>query len=174
MRLGDQKRGADPTVREDFPEEGMCTWLQDGGDAGEGVEGVYSRQREQDLPRQWDEFRPRDSRAVLRIRIKFGGVGQGSGTSLGRRAEGNLEESEQCGRQGGTSFIGSLLIRLPFYNGRWQKTNEETPSSLWFSVLMSSSPLEISALQSSPEVLDSRPWRDNGSSYPRQRRQAPG
>lgn len=52
MRLGDQKRGADPTVREDFSEEGMCTWLQDGGDAGEGVEGAYSRWREQDLPRQ--------------------------------------------------------------------------------------------------------------------------
>lgn len=51
------------------------------------------------------------------------------------------------------------------------KTKKETPSPLWFSILMSSNPLETSFPPSSPEALDSGPWRDKRGSYPKWSRQ---
>ena len=48
------EEGGDPVVSEDFSEEVMCRRLHAGGSAGEEV-GEYSRQREQELPRSFEQ-----------------------------------------------------------------------------------------------------------------------
>lgn len=76
----------------------------------------------------------------------------------GEKAEGKPGGTRTRHVHWGRYFVmGTLLIRFPFYDGRWGKTSEETLAPLWFSILMSSNPLETSFPRSSPEALDSKP-----------------
>lgn len=96
----------------------------------------------------------RYSRAVVRGRTKIPGGEHHEGGKAEGKPGGTRTRHVHCGR----CFVtGTLLIRFPFYSGRWGKTSGETLSLLWFSILMSSNPLETSSPQSSPEALDSKP-----------------
>lgn len=77
-----------------------------------------------------------------------------------------------CRNQDSVCILGEALRdlsyrefadRIPLYNRRCWKTNEETPSPLWFSIPTSSNPVETSFPESSSEAPDSRPWRDKGA-----------
>ena len=99
--------------------------------------------------------------------MKFPGGEHHEGEKAEGKPGGTRARHAHCGRH---FVMGSLLIRFPPYSGRWGKTSEETLAPLWFSILVSSNPLETSFPQSSPEALDSKPWRDKGSSDPTQSR----
>lgn len=100
-------------------------------------------------PRQWGELRPRGHTVQL-----FEGtdevqwVGAGEWYVMGEKRQKvqrkNRDNACTLGEAPRDYFVGSLPIRLPFYNGRWRKTKEETPFPLWFSSPMSSNPLETS------------------------------